>query len=259
MASEKFCLKWNDFSSHISSSLKTIREDKDFFDVTLACNQDQIEAHKLVLSSCSPFFKQILRKHLHQHPLLYLRGVQFRDLVNILNFMYNGEVNVAQDDLTSFLSLAEELQVRGLTQAQDNCSPTHAQDNTKINTDTSRSNQVVSKRKSVLSSNTPTAKYSLSQASDPVDVKNEPYDQTNYKHSGFEGQDQEQGVVAVHDSSDIAGYDGYEEDPGVYEVTVDKGTLTLTLTDRNRLDTDSTEQHVLIYLNLIYSEHILFA
>ena len=37
----------------------------------------------------------------------------------VLNFMYHGEVNVAQEELNSFLSVAEDLQVKGLTQGQD--------------------------------------------------------------------------------------------------------------------------------------------
>merc|ERR1712029_668946 len=54
-----------------------------------------------------------------QHPLLYLKGVKYRELVAVLNFMYQGEVNVAQDDLNTFLSVAEELQVKGLTQGNN--------------------------------------------------------------------------------------------------------------------------------------------
>jgi len=116
MASEKFCLKWNDFESNISSAFQDIRHEKDFFDVTVACDEEQLQAHKVILSACSPFFKSVLRRNQHQHPLLYLRGVSFRDLESVLNFMYHGEVNVAQDDLNSFLQVAEDLKVKGLTQ-----------------------------------------------------------------------------------------------------------------------------------------------
>jgi len=117
MASEKFCLKWNDFEANISSAFREIRDDKDFFDVTLACeNDEQISAHKVILSACSPFFRNILRRNQHQHPLLYLKGVKYSDLLSVLNFMYHGEVNVAQEELNDFLSIAEELRVKGLTQ-----------------------------------------------------------------------------------------------------------------------------------------------
>jgi len=113
---EKFCLRWNDFESNISGAFRELREDKDFFDVTLACDDDQMQAHKVILSACSPFFRTILRRNRHEHPLLYLKGVKYVDLVSVLNFMYHGEVNVAQEELNSFLAVAEDLKVKGLTQ-----------------------------------------------------------------------------------------------------------------------------------------------
>ena len=118
MDSEKFCLRWNDFESNISGAFKNLRDDKDFFDVTLACEDEQIQGHKVILAACSPFFRNILRRNPHQHPLLYMKGVKYADLQAVLNFMYHGEVNVAQEELNSFLSVAEDLRVKGLTQNQ---------------------------------------------------------------------------------------------------------------------------------------------
>ena len=97
-SSEKFCLRWNDFERNISGTFRELREDKDFFDVTLACDDDQIQAHKVILSACSPFFRTILRR--------------------------NRQVNVAQEELNSFLAVAEDLKVKGLTQ---NSSDSHSQ------------------------------------------------------------------------------------------------------------------------------------
>jgi len=114
--SEKFCLRWNDFESNISVAFRELREEKDFFDVTLACDDSQIQAHKVILSACSPFFRNVLRRNPHQHPLLYLKGVKYKELLCVLNFMYQGEVNVAQEELNSFLAVAEDLRVKGLTQ-----------------------------------------------------------------------------------------------------------------------------------------------
>jgi len=117
--SEKFCLKWNEFENSISGAFKELRNEKEFFDVTLACDDDQLQAHKVILSACSPFFRNILRRNKHDHPLLYLKGVKYADLVSVLNFMYQGQVNVAQEELNSFLAVAEELRVRGLSQNND--------------------------------------------------------------------------------------------------------------------------------------------
>ena len=119
MGTDNFCLRWNDFEANISASLKELRDDRDFFDVTLACEDDQVQAHKVILSACSPFFKNILRRHPHQHPLLYLRGIKMKELSSIINFMYHGEANVDQANLNLFLSISEELKVKGLTQHRD--------------------------------------------------------------------------------------------------------------------------------------------
>jgi len=113
---EKFCLKWNEFESNVSTAFRELRDDKDFFDVTLACDGNQLEAHKVILSACSPFFRGVLKRNPHAHPLLYLKGIKYEDVLAVLNFMYHGEVNIAQDELNSFLAVAEDLQVKGLTQ-----------------------------------------------------------------------------------------------------------------------------------------------
>ena len=81
-SSEKLCLQWNDFKENITSSFKELREDRDFTDVTLACEDgQQIEAHKVVLASSSPFFMEFLKKNKHPHPLLYMRGLKSEDLI----------------------------------------------------------------------------------------------------------------------------------------------------------------------------------
>ena len=76
-ASENFYLRWKDFQSNITSSFRELREDSEFFDVTLCCNNgtDIIQAHKVVLAACSPFFRKILNHQKNQqNPLLYLKG-----------------------------------------------------------------------------------------------------------------------------------------------------------------------------------------
>ena len=78
-AQERFCLRWNDFESNLSKSFRELREEADFFDLTLSVGDQQIQAHKLVLSACSPFFRSVLKQNPHQHPLLYLKGTVSRD------------------------------------------------------------------------------------------------------------------------------------------------------------------------------------
>ena len=116
--SEKLCLKWNDFQENVNSAFGNLREDKEFTDVTLACEDgQQIEAHKVVLAASSPFFQNLLNKNVkkHHHPLIFMKGVKFGDLCAIVDFLYLGEANVFQESLDSFLGIAEELKLKGLT------------------------------------------------------------------------------------------------------------------------------------------------
>jgi len=116
MTENKFNLRCNDFETNMTTALKDLRNEKDFFDVTIACEDNQIQAHKVILSACSTFFRNLLRRNPHQHPLLYLKGVKYKELLGILDFMYNGEVNISQEELKQFLAIAADLKVQGLTQ-----------------------------------------------------------------------------------------------------------------------------------------------
>merc|ERR1711884_962829 len=97
-------------------------------DVTLVSDdQQQVSAHKLVLSACSEYFKNIF-KHNNKpnaHPLLCLGGVSSEDLKNIMDYIYNGEVNIFQDCLDRFLSVAQRLKLEGLMGNEDNKQEVH--------------------------------------------------------------------------------------------------------------------------------------
>ena len=114
--SERFCLRWNDFQENRDAAFKLLRNNRDFADVTLACEDGtQFETHRVILASSSPFFMELLKKNKHPHPLMYMRGVRKEELVALMDFLYNGEANVLQDTFESFFVLAEELRLTGLT------------------------------------------------------------------------------------------------------------------------------------------------
>ena len=118
--SEKLCLQWNDFHENIKSAFGNLRDDNDFADVTLACEDgQQVEAHKVILAASSPFFQKLLGRNKHPRPLIYMRGIKFDDLLAIVDFLYRGEANVFQENLDSFLAVAEELQLKGLMGKRD--------------------------------------------------------------------------------------------------------------------------------------------
>ena len=83
--SEKLCLKWNDFQENISTTIATLKDACDFSDVTLVCEDgNQVDAHKIILSSSSPFFQNLFKKNKHSHPLIYMRGMKVEDLLGVV-------------------------------------------------------------------------------------------------------------------------------------------------------------------------------
>merc|ERR1719469_341885 len=106
----------NQFESNIKSTWQELQTEKDFCDLTLACEDKQIQTHKIIISSSSPIFRNILKQNSNPHPVIYLRGVKYKFLENLINFMHQGEVNVAEEDLRDFLELAEDLKIRGLSE-----------------------------------------------------------------------------------------------------------------------------------------------
>ena len=102
---DKFTLKWNDFLSNVSKSFSIFRSEEYLHDVTLVSDDhEKVSAHKFVLSTCSDYFKDILKNNQHSHPLLCLDNISSEDLGNILDYIYNGEIQIYQEN-TTFASL----------------------------------------------------------------------------------------------------------------------------------------------------------
>ncbi|KAI4489037.1 PREDICTED: protein abrupt-like isoform X1 [Polistes canadensis] len=114
-SSQQFSLRWNNYLRHITCAFGTLRTDEDLVDVTLSCEGKRIRAHKMLLSACSTYFRDLFKENPCQHPVIIFRNVKFDDLAALVDFMYRGEVNVVQEQLTSFLTTAELLAVQGLT------------------------------------------------------------------------------------------------------------------------------------------------
>merc|ERR1712086_725714 len=114
MSDAKLALHWGQHEHTRVSSLKHLWDDQEFLDVTIACDDDQIDAHKVILSAASPFFRTLLKRNPHSHPLLYLRGTTKKQVQALLEFIYSGESQVEEVELKGFIALANSLQVKGL-------------------------------------------------------------------------------------------------------------------------------------------------
>ena len=112
---EKFSLKWNDFHSNVSNSFSLLRNEDYLHDVTIVSDDnEQVTAHKLVLSTCSEYFKRIFTNNKQSNLLLCLEGLSSLDVRNMMDYMYNGELQIFQDDLDRFLNVAQRFKLEGL-------------------------------------------------------------------------------------------------------------------------------------------------
>ncbi|XP_017140248.1 modifier of mdg4-like isoform X8 [Drosophila miranda] len=113
---EQFSLCWNNFNTNLSAGFHESLIRGDLVDVSLVAEGQIVKAHRLVLSVCSPLFRKMFTNMpLNTHAFVYLNNVSHSALKDLIQFMYCGEVNVKQDALPAFISTAESLQIKGLT------------------------------------------------------------------------------------------------------------------------------------------------
>ena len=118
--SKAYCLYWNNFQSKVSSSFQTIRNEGHFTDVTLVSDDHvSFSVHKIILSTSSNFFKQIFVNNPHPNSLLYIHGIDSQMMKLIIDFIYEGQVQLQHDVLDQFLTEAQKLQLEGLLPASD--------------------------------------------------------------------------------------------------------------------------------------------
>jgi len=107
MAAEQYSLKWTNYQRNVTSSFKTLLENEEFVDVTISAEGKSCSAHRVVLSAASPYFRNLLSSlKAWQHPVLVLRDISHLDITAILEFVYDGRVDMSQDRLQSFLRLS---------------------------------------------------------------------------------------------------------------------------------------------------------
>ena len=112
---EKFCLKWNDFQVNTSKLINVFKQEKSFTDVTLVSDEGRhIPAHRLILSMASEFFNDGLKRMNHPSPMIFLPGFEAKTLSSIIDYIYDGEVQLFQEELDPFLDAAQKLRINGL-------------------------------------------------------------------------------------------------------------------------------------------------
>lgn len=119
------------FQTDVIENFRSLREQSEGFDVILGCSsQDSsnmvcMQAHKMMIAASSPLFANVLitsEKMEHPtSPFLYLGEIDKKDLNYILDYIYNGDVTVPSEDVSSFTNTAQQLQIRGLAKDLSGC------------------------------------------------------------------------------------------------------------------------------------------
>ncbi|CAB0004004.1 unnamed protein product [Nesidiocoris tenuis] len=114
---QQYCLRWNNHRSNLLTVFDQLLQNEAFTDVTLACEGGtSMKCHKMVLAACSSYFQCLFTELPCRHPVVVLKDVKYCEMKAILEYMYRGEVNVAQNQLAALLKVAEALKVKGLVE-----------------------------------------------------------------------------------------------------------------------------------------------
>ena len=117
---KKLKIKCNDFKENTIAAFESLRKENNFADVTLVCEDGhQVEAHKVILAASSSFFQDLLTRNPHPHPLIFMRNVSSENLEALIDYLYFGEASLLEKSLESFLAVANELKLNGLSGEED--------------------------------------------------------------------------------------------------------------------------------------------
>ncbi|XP_043259777.1 protein tramtrack, beta isoform-like isoform X1 [Colletes gigas] len=115
MGEKTFNLTWNNHLANLSGLFEGLYKSGSLTDTTLACQGGMLRAHRLVLAACSPYFERVFKEHYGEQPILILKGVAVEEMECLLDFMYRGSIDVAEEHLPSLIKTATDLEVRGLS------------------------------------------------------------------------------------------------------------------------------------------------
>lgn len=120
MERELLSIKWNDHRNTFFEVLATAREKKTLCDATIACEGNMYPVHRFILSTCSTYFERILENIKDTHPVIVLAGINPKDIEDLLQYMYTGEMNVLQEDIKRLIKAGETLKIKGIGVADTN-------------------------------------------------------------------------------------------------------------------------------------------
>lgn len=103
-------------NTKLSNVLNNMLQCGSLVDVTIHCDDGQLNAHKLVLAAASSYFRNLFTSmtNTFQYPIIVLREMPVNDLKTIIQLIYTGEIHVPQNRVDSVMRCANYLQIDGM-------------------------------------------------------------------------------------------------------------------------------------------------
>lgn len=113
---QTYCLRWNNHKTNLVEILDGLFQKKDYVDCTLQVDDTAFPVHRVVLAANSSYFQNMLQNApMDNNTYILFPGVRGREMRILLDYMYTGEVNVTQRDILRIIQIAEQLEIKGLT------------------------------------------------------------------------------------------------------------------------------------------------
>ena len=113
--SQSLDISWDEYNRNTVNTFSTHRKESNFHDVTLVCSDMvKIKAHKMVLSSCSDYFKSLLEDIDQHNPYICIENISSEDMNKVLDFIYLGSVKIKHEALDRFLLISTRLKIYGI-------------------------------------------------------------------------------------------------------------------------------------------------
>ena len=117
----RYFVKYDKSEENIRGQFIKLREDEKLFDVTLATDDGKyIKAHRIILSAESYLFSDIFKDNHDRNMLIYMNNVSSMQLQSIMDFVYNGEAFILEDELPKFMHTANLLKIKGVQEGFSN-------------------------------------------------------------------------------------------------------------------------------------------
>ncbi|CAG2157026.1 unnamed protein product [Oppiella nova] len=219
--SQAFCLRKANHISDMIESFDRMFKDESMTDCALMCAEGHaLKAHRMILSASSPFFRTVFDQMSNQwpnYPMVYLKDMPMADLRAIIEFIYTGEVTVAQEQLESVIRSGEALRIKGLVDIDH-----HRRDNA-ANTATTISRRRRRRRHRRKSEPNETTNHKTDNETNDNDGKDahpsDDEDMTEYSDDG------ESGESLVCTPTDLSGSRAYNESVGASEDGIEPSRL----------------------------------